>query len=98
MHLRRCVVTADDFSAVVRTCTVDSGGTNSESELGRESHCWMVNQVNFNNKTMNGCSVACDTDGCNTGAALVSSNNRLIVLIFLAFSSSVFAREHILLW
>ena len=61
---------SDDFSAVIRTCTVDSGGTNSESELGRESHCWMVNQVIYNDRKMAGCSVVCDTDGCNAGSAV----------------------------
>ncbi len=55
----------DNYTVVVRGCAVDSGGVNSESEIGRESHCWMIHQVKYNDMYMKGCSLACHTNGCN---------------------------------
>ena len=53
----------------VRDCTVDNGDTTSDTEMGRESHCWMVNMVRFNDVDMHGCALACHTDGCNQAPA-----------------------------
>lgn len=51
---------------MIRTCAVDDGDINSETEIGRESHCSGVEMVKFNNKLMNGCSLSCkNVDGCN---------------------------------
>jgi len=61
--LSGCV--ADTYSVTVRDCTVDNGDTTSDTEMGRESHCWMVNMVRFNDVDMHGCALACHTDGCN---------------------------------
>jgi len=55
-----------DYTVLVRDCTVDNGDTTSDTEMGRESHCWMVNQIVFDDIEMNGCALACNTDGCNT--------------------------------
>ena len=62
-----CAV-ADTYSVTVRDCTVDNGDTTSDTEMGRESHCWMVNMVRFNDVDMHGCALACHTDGCNRAA------------------------------
>ena len=69
---------------MVRSCTVDSGGVNSETELGRESHCWMVGEVRFNDKKMKGCTVACYTDGCNRAGHMYSSS--VVTLIATGFT------------
>lgn len=53
------------YSVLVRTCVVDNGETNTETEIGRESHCWFVNRIKYNGQYMHGCVLACNTDGCN---------------------------------
>lgn len=62
-----------DYTVVVRDCTVDNGDTTSDTEMGRESHCWMVNMVNYNDVNMHGCALACHTDGCNAGSRSAGS-------------------------
>jgi len=62
-------VRAETYSVTVRDCTVDNGDTTSDTEMGRESHCWMVNMVRFNDVDMHGCALACHTDGCNHAPA-----------------------------
>lgn len=61
------VYCADDYRVMARQCVADDGGTNSETEIGRETHCGMVDMVKFDDMDMKGCSLACETDGCNTG-------------------------------
>ncbi|KAL5022878.1 hypothetical protein ScPMuIL_002033 [Solemya velum] len=55
------------FRLVVRDCVVDDGGTNSETEIGRQSHCGWLKVVRYDGKRMRGCILSCDTDACNTG-------------------------------
>ncbi|KAK2166444.1 hypothetical protein LSH36_39g11006 [Paralvinella palmiformis] len=63
-----CIITASTgYRVLVRDCTVDDGGINSESELGRESHCWLVNKVKYQGVIIDGCSLACRVNGCNAG-------------------------------
>ena len=66
-----------NYTILVRDCAVDSGGVNSESEIGRESHCWMVRRIKYEDqygpKYMSGCSLACDTDGCNHSNSIQAS-------------------------
>lgn len=61
---------ADTYRVTVRDCAVDNGDTTSDTEMGRESHCWMVNMVRFNDVDMRGCALACNTDGCNHAASV----------------------------
>ena len=62
----------EKHTVTMRDCVVDSGGLNSDSEIGRQSHCWYVSELKFDGKKMFGCSVACDRDGCNHGNRLRS--------------------------
>ena len=68
-----------NYSILVRDCAVDSGGVNSESEIGRESHCWMVRRIKFEDKYMSGCSLACGTDGCNHSNSIHASSYWLLI-------------------
>jgi len=89
---------ADTYSVTVRDCTVDNGDTTSDTEMGRESHCWMVNMVRFNDVDMHGCALACHSDGCNHGvpthhsrrsvslAALAAAMAALMTLVAIAHS------------
>lgn len=63
---------SDTYTVLVRDCSVDNGEITSDTEMGRESHCWMVNMVNFDDVIMAGCSLSCRTDGCNIGNAIMS--------------------------
>lgn len=74
MHL-----TLGAYTVVVRDCTVDNGDTTSDTEMGRESHCWMVNMVNYNDVNMHGCALACHSDGCNTGSDVRVSTGALLI-------------------
>lgn len=56
------------YHIVVRNCVVDNGGTTSESEIGRQSHCGWVRVMKYNNKYYHGCVLACDYDGCNAAS------------------------------
>ena len=58
-----------DHTVLVRACVVDNGGVNSETEIGRISHCWLVRKIIYMDHMMTGCSVSCDTDGCNSAPA-----------------------------
>ena len=53
---------------MTRECVVDDGGTNSETEIGRISHCGVINWMVFNGTYVKGCILTCDTDGCNTAS------------------------------
>ncbi|PVD29766.1 hypothetical protein C0Q70_09023 [Pomacea canaliculata] len=55
---------------VARTCVVDNGDTNSETEIGRLSHCGWMRTIKYGHKRMRGCILACDTDGCNSATRL----------------------------
>ncbi|CAI9732576.1 Hypothetical predicted protein [Octopus vulgaris] len=54
------------YHIVVRNCVVDNGGTTSESEIGRQSHCGWVRAMKYNNKMYRGCILACDYDGLDS--------------------------------
>ena len=77
-----------NYTILVRDCAVDSGGINSESEIGRESHCWMVRRIKYEDqygpKYMSGCSLACDTDGCNNSNSIKASYR--LLAMFLGYS------------
>ena len=63
---------------------MDNGDITSDTEMGRESHCWMVNMVNFDDVIMAGCSLSCRTDGCNIGSTLSYKQQTSILLSTLA--------------
>ncbi|XP_076460878.1 uncharacterized protein LOC143293647 [Babylonia areolata] len=84
----QCIkMTAEDdetgYSVVVRNCVVDDGGTNSETEIGRLTHCGWLNKIEYNRKRMRGCILACDTDGCNAATLppSLNMNFRLIAIL-----------------
>ena len=84
------ILCADDtgFSVVVRNCVVDNGGTNSETEIGRLTHCGWLRTIEYSGKRMRGCILACDTDGCNVAALPSAMNaNFLFVLISCVLSA-----------
>ncbi|GAB1603630.1 uncharacterized protein LOC115218997 [Argonauta hians] len=58
------------YRIVVRNCVVDNGGTTSESEIGRQSHCGWVRTMKYDGKMYRGCILACDYDGCNVAPRL----------------------------
>ncbi|KAK7109064.1 uncharacterized protein [Littorina saxatilis] len=76
------------FSVVVRNCVVDNGGTNSETEIGRLTHCGWLRTIDYSGKRMRGCILACETDGCNMAALPAAlSSNFLFVLTSCVFSA-----------
>lgn len=89
----QCIkMTAEDdetgYSLVVRNCVVDDGGTNSETEIGRLTHCGWLNTIQYKGKRMRGCILACDTDGCNMASLPASLNmNFLLTTLLCAVSS-----------
>ncbi|CAG5131201.1 unnamed protein product, partial [Candidula unifasciata] len=56
-----------NYTVVVRNCVVDDGGTNTETEIGRQSHCGWMRVLKYNGRRMRGCILSCDTDACNLG-------------------------------
>ena len=70
---------------IVRDCTVDDGDTTSDTEIGRESHCWMVNMVNFDGVNMEGCALACNTDGCNRAAGVTRGSRHAVAAAVVGF-------------
>jgi len=75
----------------VRDCTVDNGDTTSDTEMGRESHCWMVNMVRFNDVDMHGCALACHTDGCNHAPTTSTNGHQVALVVAMATSLSLVA-------
>ena len=71
-----------NYTVVVRNCVVDDGGTNSETEIGRESHCGWMRVLKYEGRRMRGCILSCDTDACNIG-------NRPHVAVISTFSATV---------
>ena len=50
---------------MVRTCVVDNGDINSDTEIGRSNHCGLVDII-FDDEVMSGCILSCRShDGCN---------------------------------
>lgn len=71
------------FTLVVRDCVVDNGGTNSETEIGRQSHCGWMKVLQYNGERMRGCILSCDLDGCNVGGRLTVNSVWILTLLFL---------------
>ena len=46
---------------------MDNGGTNTDTEIGRSTHCGLVNTMEYNKVRVHGCILSCVTDGCNQG-------------------------------
>lgn len=67
-----CVSDSNGYTVVVRNCVVDDGGTNSETEIGRLTHCGWMRTIKYSGKRMRGCILACETDGCNSAALPVT--------------------------
>ena len=82
--MRVCLLRAGNHTVTVRDCVVDSGGLNSDSEIGRETHCWIVSEIKLDDVQMRGCSLACDTSGCNHANTMTHAANTTVVLVFLA--------------
>lgn len=71
------------FTLVVRDCVVDNGGTNSETEIGRQSHCGWMKVLQYNGERMRGCILSCNLDGCNTGNKMTVNSVWIILLVVL---------------
>ncbi|XP_060066682.1 uncharacterized protein LOC132546967 [Ylistrum balloti] len=71
------------FSLVVRDCVVDNGGTNSETEIGRQSHCGWMREIQYDEKRMKGCILSCNSDGCNGASGLSTLNVQTLVTLVL---------------
>ncbi|KAK2164992.1 hypothetical protein NP493_1387g00023 [Ridgeia piscesae] len=80
----KATLASTGYTVMVRHCHVDTGGVNSETELGRESHCWLVNMIIFDGVDMRGCSLACRTDGCNGAERTLVERTLLVTGVFLA--------------
>ncbi|XP_059152518.1 uncharacterized protein LOC131938479 isoform X1 [Physella acuta] len=77
-------------TTVVRNCVVDDGGTNSETEIGRQSHCGWMKIIKFGKHTMRGCILSCDKDACNHGnRAQFSSILALIAAVICCFLQGI---------
>ncbi|XP_067657548.1 uncharacterized protein [Haliotis asinina] len=76
---------AEDYTngdtIIVRNCVVDDGGTNSETEIGRQSHCGWMRVLKYEQKEMRGCILSCDSDACNS-AVMSSMTSNLMTSIF----------------
>ncbi|XP_033757489.1 uncharacterized protein LOC117339886 [Pecten maximus] len=71
------------FSLVVRDCVVDNGGTNSETEIGRQSHCGWMREIQYDDKRMKGCILSCNSDGCNGASGLSTLHVQTLVSLVL---------------
>lgn len=71
------------FTLVVRDCVVDNGGTNSETEIGRQSHCGWMKVLQYNGERMRGCILSCDLDGCNSGHKLTVTCPWILLMVVL---------------
>ncbi|KAL3865097.1 hypothetical protein ACJMK2_006726 [Sinanodonta woodiana] len=77
------------FSLTVRDCVVDNGGTNEETELGRQSHCGWMREIEYNGRRMRGCILSCSTDACNMGVSLLFSwKYTLFAILFLSAANN----------
>lgn len=71
------------FSLVVRDCVVDNGGTNSETEIGRQSHCGWMREIQYDEKRMKGCILTCNSDGCNGASGLSTLHVQTLFMLVL---------------
>ncbi|XP_022340092.2 uncharacterized protein LOC111134881 [Crassostrea virginica] len=71
------------FSLIVRDCVVDNGGTTSETEIGRQSHCGWMKVIKYNGRRMSGCILSCEQDGCNKSSRTFNSFTIVITLLYL---------------
>ncbi|XP_074642760.1 uncharacterized protein LOC141899986 isoform X1 [Tubulanus polymorphus] len=82
----------ENYTIMSRRCVVDDGGTTSETEIGRESHCGWIRELRLNDQDMRGCVLACASDGCNTATSLgfssriLSSSILFLILTWITFS------------
>ncbi|KAK3095823.1 hypothetical protein FSP39_019680, partial [Pinctada imbricata] len=77
---------ARNFSLIVRDCVVDNGEANSETEIGRMSHCGWMKVIKYNNIRRRGCILSCQSDGCNTGSKQVAINSSVLWTISITLS------------
>lgn len=71
------------FSLIVRDCVVDNGGTTSETEIGRQSHCGWMKVIKYNGRRMSGCILSCGQDGCNTANRTLQTFAVVLTLVFM---------------
>ncbi len=65
---------------MVRSCVVDNGNVNSETEIGRSNHCGLINFIKYDNEDMSGCILSCNTDGCNTASPSAKANHYVHII------------------
>lgn len=71
------------FSLIVRDCVVDNGGTTSETEIGRQSHCGWMKVIKYNGRRMSGCILSCGQDGCNTANRTLQTFTFVLTIAFM---------------
>jgi hypothetical protein len=74
-----------NYTVLIRNCVVDNGDVNEDTEIGRQSYCWMINQIEYEEVRMRGCVLACKTDGCNEARRLISARWMLVGMVLLIF-------------
>lgn len=79
------IVGLTGYTVLVRNCVVDNGETNSDSEIGRLSHCGWLKVMKYNDQIMNGCIVTCETDGCNDAERSSKISAFLLTSTFIAY-------------
>lgn len=82
-----CYITAKPpTSLLIRTCVVDNGETNFETEIGRVSYCGIATYMIYNGTRWQGCLLVCNTDGCNKGLHAVERMTSLKMSLLIMFS------------
>ena len=68
---------------------MDNGGTNSETEIGRLTHCGWLRTIEYRGKRMRGCILACESDGCNKAATPATLNASCMFVLVVVVLSAV---------
>ncbi|CAH1785130.1 unnamed protein product [Owenia fusiformis] len=78
----KAVIDDSKVEHLIRACVTDDGGINSETEIGRISHCGFIRQIKLDGKEATGCILTCNTDGCNGAVHLSLPTFGLLLTMF----------------
>jgi hypothetical protein len=79
-------IQSNGVEVVLRTCVVDNGDVNSETEIGRSNHCGLINYMMYDSQPMSGCVLSCNTDGCNSAKSNWPSKYVILLLTVLSLT------------
>ena len=80
----------DGYDVIIRTCVVDGGGVNADTEIGRLDHCGFINQLNYNGQVLNGCLLRCNTHACNSAQRKhISISGQILALLAFVYLSRI---------